>query len=103
MRRIALLIVFLQISPSHAESPTAEYRAALEHCAGLNMRDLDDGISPATVIARALLGVCRRENQSLFEQVMARQSRAFVMGYEKAATDQFTTFVLMHRARKSRP
>lgn len=103
MRRIAVLIVLLQLAPSHAQSPAGEYRAALEYCAGLNMHDLDDGISSATVIARTLLGICRRENQSLFEHAMAGQSRAFITGYEKAATEQFTAFVLMHRAKKARP
>jgi hypothetical protein len=67
------------------------------------MVGLDDGISSAPVVARALLGVCRRENQKLFERTMAGQSRAYVAGYENAATEQFTAFVLMHRATKSRP
>jgi len=102
MRYVFLLVFFLQVSSSYAQSPNVEYRAALEHCAGLHMVDLDDGISSAAVVARALLGACRRENQRLFERAMAGQSRAYVTGYENAATEQFTTFVLMHRARKGR-
>ncbi len=103
MRRLFLLIFLLQMSPSNAQSPLVEYRAALEYCAGRHMVELDDGISSAPVIARALLGVCKREKQKFFERAMAGQSRAFVTGYENAATEQFTTFVLMHRARKNRP
>ncbi|HAO39334.1 MAG TPA: hypothetical protein DEA80_16315 [Afipia sp.] len=103
MRRVFLLIFLLQMTPSNAQSPLVEYRAALEYCAGRHMVEFDDGVSSAPVIARALFGVCRRENQKLFERAMAGQSRAYVTGYENAATEQFTTFVLMHRTRKSRP
>lgn len=102
MRRLVLLALLLQISSSYAQSPTVEYKAALEYCAGQHMVDLDDGISSAPIIARTLLGVCRRENQKLFERAMVGQSRAYVTGYENAATEQFTAFVLMHRARRGR-
>jgi hypothetical protein len=102
MRYVFLLVFLLHMTPSHAQSPQVEYRAALEYCAGQHMVDLDDGISSAPIIARALLGVCRRENQRLFERAMAGQSRAYVTGYENAAAEQFTTFVLTHRARKGR-
>lgn len=100
MRYVPLLVFLLQAGPSDAQ--TVDYRAALEYCAGRHMVDLDDGISSATVVARALLGVCRRENQSLFGRTMAGKSHSYVVGYENAATEQFTTFVLTHRAQKGR-
>lgn len=102
MRTTPLYAMLLIVTSANAQEPFGNYRQALEYCAGLHMRNMDDGISSAATVARALLGVCRRQNQSLFDQTMAGKSRGYIEGYEKAAAEQFTNFVLMHRASKMR-
>lgn len=98
------LICLLLMSPGLALSADSvtEYRNALDECAGESVWTYDDGVTSANVVAKVLVGICRRKNQALYSLVIAAHSNSWVTGFERAATEQFTGFVLWHRANKAK-
>ena len=91
-------VLSLLISPAcFADEPLAEYRRALDYCAGMYMARMDDRVSPANVIADALVTLCRQKAYAKFEVIAAAQSKAFWDGYHRAAIKTFTAYVLQHR------
>lgn len=83
--------------------PLKDYRNALELCAGEKIRNLDDGLTPANTVANVLLGVCKRRNKDLYLLAASGRSTAYMQGFEKAAAEQFTMYVLSHRAIRNAP
>ena len=97
----ALALVAALSSAAIAAEPTKRYKDAMDYCAGENVARFDDRVSPANVVAKVLLGICRRQNQDSYETLAAGRSRAWLTGYDGAQLEQFTGFVLWHRAQKT--
>lgn len=93
----ASLLSLLIPTPGFADEPLTEYRRALDYCAGIYMASMDDRVSPANVIADALVTLCRQKAHAKFEAVASTQSKAFWDGYHRAAIKTFTIYVLQHR------
>jgi hypothetical protein len=101
VRRTMLgLVAFamLHAGTSMAADEPRTYRDFLDYCAGRNVAVLDDKTTPADAVARALYAYCRQQRQDLYLGFAATHSAAYVRGYERSALDQFTLYVLSHRA-----
>lgn len=90
------LILGYTITPCRSDE-LATYRKSLDYCAGQNMAKLDDGVSPANIVADALLSVCQRQTQVYFLKLATSQSSAYWVGYHGAVAKQFAVYVLQHR------
>src|SRR5882757_909265 len=102
MFRLVAAILIAATCPTSASSATtiSQYQDAISYCAGEDVWNYDDGVSPANVVAKILLGICRRQNQALYSYISAEHSNAFMAGFNRASEEEFTSFVLFHRANK---
>lgn len=73
------------------------YRTAMDACARSHISVYDDGVTSAILIARVLVGVCRRENQVFYTAVVSGRSDAYRDGFNRANVEEFTGLVLLHR------
>jgi hypothetical protein len=101
VKTLATVVLLASSGFARADSPVTRYRDAMDACAGRYMLSYDDGVSPAREVARVLVGLCRRENHALYSTVVAGHSHAYVVGFNHANEEEFTGFVLWHRANKS--
>jgi len=102
MRASIGLGLFLMLSPVFAAAADAvnTYKQAIEYCAGESIGSFDDGVSSPIVVARVILGVCHRKHSTLYTAAKAGRSDLFMVGFERAALEEFTGFVLWHRTNK---
>ena len=52
------------------------YKSAMDTCARSSLSAYDDGATSAILVARVLVGVCRRENQVFYTAAMSGRSDA---------------------------
>ncbi len=104
--KFGLKIVFIALSALTlasemsvaSEAVTKKYHAAMESCAYQNVTQLDDHISSAVVVGRAIFDQCQGEHFDLWEAFVNQKGRAFVEGYEKAQSKWMIGLVLYVRA-----
>ena len=72
---VTLGLVLAPLGIAQASDPIASYHNAIEYCAGENTASLDDGVSPANVIAETLLAICRGKHYALYDRAVAARSR----------------------------
>jgi len=73
------------------------YKDAMDTCARSNVSAYDDGVTSANLVARVLVGICRRENQVFYTAAMSGRSEAYREGFNNANVEEFTGLVLLHR------
>ena len=73
-----------------------------KHCQGQSVSRLDDALSPADVIAIAVISSCRQELDAfrIALNPAAAASREFIEGFEQGAQQDTTRIVLEYRAAK---
>ena len=54
----AMFIVVAWPGLALSADPIAQFRDAMDYCAGKNMSSYDDGMSPANVVSKVLVGLC---------------------------------------------
>ena len=73
------------------------YKNAMETCLRSRISAYDDGATSAVLVARVLVGVCRREYQVFYTAAMSGRSDAYRGGINSATEEDFTGLVLLHR------
>ena len=80
-----------------SEALTKKYHDAIESCAYRNVLQLDDKISSAEVVGRALFDQCKGEHFDLWQAFNQQERPNYVEGYSKAQAKWMTGLVLYVR------
>jgi hypothetical protein len=73
------------------------YKNAMETCLRDRISAYDDGATSAILVARVLVGVCRREYQVFYTAAMSERSDAYRKAINSATEEDFAELVLLHR------
>lgn len=73
------------------------YKNAMETCLRGHISAYDDGATSATLVARVLVGVCRREYKVFYAAAMSGRSDAYRGAINSDTEEDFTGLVLLHR------
>jgi hypothetical protein len=77
---------------------TSRYNNVIRTCLFQHVKELDDKISSAEVVGRALFDQCKGANFDLWQSFAKSQRRAYVESYEGAQLKWTTGLVLYVRA-----
>lgn len=73
------------------------YKSAMETCLRSRISAYDDGRTSAILVARVLVGVCRREYLVFYTAAMSGRSASYRGAINRDTEEDFTGLVLLHR------
>jgi hypothetical protein len=85
-------------SPPADQALSKRYSDEMSNCSFQHVTELDDRISSAEVVGRAIFQQCTGENFALWESFLKRQGRAYAEGYSGAQLKWTYGLVLYVRA-----
>lgn len=102
----AVMVGLALLSTSVAADTLSPQQRALAQCYGRNVRDLDDNLSDAASIARAVVAACRTERRAYLSTILKPNERSQLdrteFGTQQDSIDGVTRHVLEARARARR-